>query len=89
MAQYGEEDLALLFAVGERIGVKLTDFFPFGVPAFDGASGTWRVTPEQLPGLIEGLTQLKIVPNLKVFPKGLPSTEAYDVVFEVGSRRTL
>jgi len=88
MAQYGEEDLALLIAVGERIGVKLTDFFPFGVPAFDGASGTWRVTPEQLPGLIEGLTQLKIVPNLKVFPKGLPSTEAYDVVFEAGSRRT-
>jgi hypothetical protein len=88
MAQYGEADLALLIAVGERIGVKLTDFFPFGVPAFDGASGTWRVTPEQLPDLIQGLTQLKIVPNLKVFPKGLPSTEAYDVVFEAGSRRT-
>ena len=87
-AQYGAADLALLIAVGERIGVKLTDFFPSGVPAFDGASGTWRATPEQLLGLIEGLTQLKVVPNLKVFPKGLPSAEAYDVVFEVGSRQT-
>jgi hypothetical protein len=26
--------------------------------------------------------------HLKVFPKGLPATEAFDVVFEAGSRRT-
>jgi hypothetical protein len=46
------------------------------------------VTPEQLPDLIKELTQLEKIPNLKVFPKGLPATEAFDVVFEAGSRRT-
>lgn len=62
MAQYTEAELELLIGVGERLGIKLTDFFPFGVPAFDGASGTWRVTPEQLPDLIKELTQLKDPP---------------------------
>jgi hypothetical protein len=87
-AQYTEAELTLLIGVGERLGIKLTDFFPYGVPAFDGASGTWRVTPEQLPDLIRELTQLEKIPNLKVFPKGLPALEAFDVVFEAGSRRT-
>lgn len=87
-AQYTEAELELLIGVGERLGIKLTDLFPFGVPAFDGATGTWRVTPEQLPDLIRELTQLEKIPNLKVFPKGLPATEAFDVVFEAGSRRT-
>lgn len=87
-AQYTEAELALLIGVGERLGIKLTDFFPYGLPAFDGAMGTWRVTPEQLPDLIGELAKLEVIPNLKVFPKGLPSTEAFDVVFEAGSRRT-
>jgi hypothetical protein len=87
-AKFTEAELELLIGVGERLGIKLTDFFPNGVPAFDGASGTWRVTAEQLPVLITELTQLETIPNLKVFPKGLPSTEAFDVVFEAGSRRT-
>ena len=46
------------------------------------------MTPEQLPDLIGELAKLEVIPNLKVFPRGLPSTEAFDVVFEAGSRRT-
>jgi hypothetical protein len=34
-AQYTEAELTLLIGVGERLGIKLTDFFPYGVPAFD------------------------------------------------------
>jgi hypothetical protein len=30
-----------------------------------------------------------VVPHIKVFPKGLPSVENFDVVFQVGSRRRL
>jgi hypothetical protein len=88
-ARYSEADLEQLLAVGENAGVQLLDLFPIGVPAFDGGSGTWRVTPEQLPTLIEGLIRLPVVPYVKVFPKGLPATEIFDVVFEVGSRRSL
>jgi hypothetical protein len=88
-ARYGEADLEELLAVGEDAGVQLLDLFPIGVPAFDGASGTWRVTVQQLPSLIERLIQLPVVPHVKVFPKGLPSTEIFDVVFQVGSRRRL
>ena len=48
-ARYSEGDLEELLAAGEHAGVQLVDFFPIGVPAFEGGSGTWRVTPEQLP----------------------------------------
>jgi len=88
-ARYSEEDLEELLAAGEHAGVHLVDFFPIGVPAFDGGSGTWRVTPEQLPLLIQQLTQLTRPPRMRVFPKGLPAVDAYEVVFEIGSQRSL
>jgi len=88
-AQYSEQDLEELLAASEHAGVHLVDFFPIGVPAFDGGSGTWRVTPEQLPILIQRLTQLARPPRMVVFPKGLPAIDGYDVTFEIGSRRSL
>jgi hypothetical protein len=88
-ARYSEGDLEELLAAAEHTGIQLVDFFPIGVPAFDGGSGTWTVTPEQLPILIQRLTEVARPPRMKVFPKGLPAIDGYDVIFEVGSQRSL
>jgi hypothetical protein len=87
-ARYSEGDLEELLAAGEHVGVQLVDFFPIGVPAFEGGSGTWTVTPEQLPALIQALTRVGRPPHMIVIPKGLPAVDSYDVVFEAGTRRS-
>ncbi len=88
-ARYTEDDLNELLLAAESSGAQLLNFFPYGVPAFDGASGTWTITPQQLPGLIEALVGIKVIPQVRVIPKGLPAVDAIDVSFQVGSRRTL
>jgi hypothetical protein len=88
-ARYTEDDLNELLVAAEGSGAQLVNLFPIGLPAFDGASGTWKITPEQLPGLFEALVRLKVIPHVRVIPNGLPAVDAIDVSFQVGSRRTL
>lgn len=88
-ARYTEADFEELVSAGAAAGARLEDAFPLGLPAFDGAAGTFKVGVEQLPDLIAALSRLAVVPHLKVFPKGLPSVETFDVSFEVGSRRSV
>ncbi|WP_432837810.1 hypothetical protein [Dactylosporangium sp. CA-092794] len=85
--RYTERDLEELITLGHQDGIDLVDFFPLGIPNPDGGWGVWRVRPEVLGGLIDRLIQLERVPNFKVFPKGIPSLDAFDVVFEAGSGR--
>jgi hypothetical protein len=86
--RYSEEDLQQLLAVGESAGVQLVDFFPYGVPAFDGASGTWRVTPDQIQQLLTAIVQLPTPPQVVVNSFGVVATEGYDVSFKAGSQRS-
>jgi hypothetical protein len=89
VARYSEGDLQELLTAGEEAGAVLETCFPIGLPAFDGAAGSWRVTPEQLPGLIAKVAQLTVPPVVTVFPKGLPPADTvFDVTFEAGSQRT-
>jgi hypothetical protein len=88
-ARYTEDDLNELLLAAENSGAHLLNFFPYGVPAFDGASGTWTITPQQLAGLIEAIVAVRAMPQLRIITKGLPAVEAIEVSFEAGSRRSL
>ena len=86
--RYSEEDVQHLLAVGENVGVQLVDFFPFGVPAFDGASGTWRVNMEQIQQLLTAIWQQRTPPQVIVNPFGVVAVEGFDVTFKAGSQRS-
>jgi hypothetical protein len=86
-ARYTEQDFDALLEFTEGLGIKLTDYFPYGLPAFDGASGAWRVTLEQVVPLIEGVTKQGIQLNMQLVTKGVPAAEFFEVKFQVGSAR--
>jgi hypothetical protein len=85
--QYTERDIETLLAVGDAEGINLVDFFPTGIPAPDGSWGVWHVKRENLGALLDRLTRLEHVPVFKVFPKGIPAADLFEVVFEAGSQR--
>jgi hypothetical protein len=86
--RYGEAELKELIEVGER-HAKLVDFFPIGIPAPDGGWGVWRVKPEIAHDLIRDLLKLHQVPGLRIFPKGIPFPEEFEVIFEAGAARRM
>jgi len=85
--RFTEEDLAKVLDLGEIEGVQFVDFFPLGIPAPDGARGVWHTRPEVLLELLDRLVKLERVPVIKVFPKGIPYPEMFEVAFEAGSGR--
>ena len=85
--QYTQHDLEKLLAAGDVEGVSLVDFFPTGIPAPDGSWGVWHVKRDNLAALLDRLTRLEHVPAFKVFPKGIPAADLFEVVFEAGSQR--
>jgi len=85
--RYTEHDLEKLLAAGDVDGVDLVDFFPIGIPAPDGSWGVWQVKRDHLTVLLERLTKLEHIPVIKVFPKGIPYPDMFDVIFEAGSQR--
>lgn len=76
-----------LLAVGDADGIDLVDFFPIGIPAPDGSWGVWHVKRNNLSALLERLTKLEHIPVFKVFPKGIPVPDMFEVVFEAGFQR--
>jgi hypothetical protein len=84
-AKYTEEDFEVLLTFLESIGVKLTDAFPYGVPALDGVSGTVQVVPELVSTLIDGLIQQGIH-VMQLQGKGLP-VDVFELTFQAGSAR--
>jgi hypothetical protein len=86
-AKYTEQDFDQLLAAGESAGAKLTDVFPFGVSAFDGVSVHWQVTPEQVTGLVAGLTAMEIRQQIQVMTKGVAKIDLVEVSVQAGSAR--
>jgi len=86
--RYTEKDLEALLVATEGTDVTLADFFPIGIPAPDGGWGVWKVKPGALAQLLERLLKLEKVPNIKVFPRGIPRPDVFEVHLEAGSRRT-
>ena len=72
----------------EMDGVKLVEFFPVGIPVPDGGWGVWHVRPGRVGTLIEAILKDRLAPGVKIFPKGIPWPEIFEVTFEVGAART-
>lgn len=85
--RYSERDLKDLLEIAQIDGVRIADFFPIGIPAPDGGWGVLRVKPEVIGSLLEKLLTLEQIPNIKVFPRGIPRPDIFDVHIEAGSRR--
>jgi hypothetical protein len=87
--RYGAAELEQLLEVGDRVEARLVDFFPIGIPDPDGGWGVWNVHPDRIGSLLEALLQHTSVPGLKIFPRGIPSPDVLEVVFEAGSARRM
>jgi hypothetical protein len=87
-ARVRKADIDRLLKSANMDGVKLVEYFPIGIPAPDGGWGVWHVRPGRVGKLIETILDSRLSPGVKVFPKGIPWPEIFEVVFEVGSART-
>jgi hypothetical protein len=81
-------DIARLLKAAQMDGVKLVEFFPLGIPGPDGGWGVWHVRPDRVASLIERILKDRLTPGVKIFPKGIPWPEVFEVKFEVGSARS-
>jgi hypothetical protein len=82
--KWSESDLAKLVDL-EHEGVSLVKFFPKGIPGPDGSWGSWLVKPAQLAKFIDYLVKQPKVPNITIFPNGLPAVDSFEVGFRAGS----
>jgi hypothetical protein len=87
-ARIRKADLDRLLKLGRINGVELVEFFPLGIPGPDGGWGVWHVKPSALESLLSKILKDKTLPAVKIFPKGIPWPEIFEVAFEVGSGRT-
>lgn len=85
--RYTERDLGELLEATAIDGVQLVDFFPKGIPAPDGGWGVWHVPRDRVADLLANLLNVKAVPNIKVFPIGIPFPDMFEVVAHAGSLR--
>jgi len=86
-SRFGPAELERLIDSTQLDGVNLVDFFPKGIPNPDGGWGIWHVAPGSLPKLIDTLIKAQHVPNIRIFPKGIPVPDVFEVQFEAGSAR--
>jgi hypothetical protein len=86
-ARFGKADIDKLKKTAEVDGVTLIDWFPNGIPAPDGVAGVWRAKPQAVAALIDRLLKMEKVPGLRIFPRGIPKPDHFDVIFEAGSSR--
>jgi hypothetical protein len=83
--KWTESDLIKLIDI-EHDGVSLVEFFPKGVPVPDGGWGTWNVPASALTGFLQSVLKGQNVPNLQLFPRGIPPVvDHFDVTFSAGS----
>ena len=47
----------------------------------------WRVGRDQLLDLLQSILKQGQIPHLKVFPKGIPVVDGFEVVFAAGSAK--
>ncbi len=87
-ARVRKADIDRLLKSAQMDGVKLVEYFPIGIPAPDGGWGVWHVRPGRVGTLIEAILKNRLIPGVKVFPKGIPWPKIFEVTFEVGSGRT-
>jgi hypothetical protein len=82
-------DLDKLQKVGAGMsGVNLVDWGTVGQPGPDGGWGVWRVKPEALESLISQLVKgHRTIPGLRIFPRGIPVLDHFDVIAEIGPQR--
>src|SRR6266700_6827777 len=82
-------DIDRLLRSAQMEGVKLVEYFPLGIPAPDGGWGVWHVRPGKVGTLIETILKDRLSPGVKIFPKGIPWPEIFEVSFEVGTARVM
>ena len=86
-SHFGKADIAKLEKISSSSGVALADWFPQGIPNPDGVWGTWHVKPDAIRNLLDQLLKLEKIPGIRVFPRGIPKPDLFDVVFEAGSAK--
>lgn len=85
--RYTEKDLSALLESTAIEGVTLVDFFPKGIPNPDGGWGVYWVGHDRILDLLQALLAQPQIPHFKVFPKGVPVVDNFEVVVRGGSAR--
>lgn len=83
--RWSKKELAALLDV-ESDGVHLVEVLTRGTPNPDAVRGTWRVERDALPALIQVLIDKRMLPRLRVFPRGIIDPDVFDVEFDAGWR---
>ncbi len=64
-------------------GVRITDYFPRGIPEPDVIYGTLHVSPQMLGSVLDRLLKNNVAwGKLEVFPKGIPALDEILINFE-------
>ncbi|MBX9579327.1 MAG: hypothetical protein K2X87_03385 [Gemmataceae bacterium] len=68
----------------DKPGVKLVDWWWYGMPAIDGVFGTFEVPIKSLGDAIRDMAGSRVRPVFRVFPKGLPVPTDFVVEVRAG-----
>jgi hypothetical protein len=72
-----------VFALSDRKGVRLTEWFPRGIPAVEGLAGSIAVSRDLVADTVSELMRAEELRlNITIFPNGIPAVDEYVVRFQ-------
>lgn len=82
-ATLDEKQIRELVRVAEGGGARILDWHIFGQPGIDRLRASLQVEPKQLASLVDSVLKVdKLRINWKIFPKGIPVIDHFQVEIE-------